>query len=97
MKKLFCILAVAALAGACEQKTEVVTPASQTPNPVDATSQGERTKGKSKLSTSTSEKTETKTEEVAEKKDAATEVIATEAAEKKPEADNVLSAATPNP
>jgi len=31
MKKLFCILASAALLGACEQKTDVVAPASPAP------------------------------------------------------------------
>jgi hypothetical protein len=39
MKKLLCILATAALFGACEQKTEVVAPAApaaQTPDPAKA-------------------------------------------------------------
>ncbi|HEV2842662.1 MAG TPA: hypothetical protein VGW39_15170 [Chthoniobacterales bacterium] len=33
MKKLLCILASAALLGACEQRTEVVAPAGGTPAP----------------------------------------------------------------
>lgn len=33
MKKLLCILASAALLGACEQRTEVVAPAGSTPAP----------------------------------------------------------------
>lgn len=33
MKKLLCILAGAALLGACEQRTEVVAPAATTPAP----------------------------------------------------------------
>jgi hypothetical protein len=39
MKKLLCILATAALFGACEQKTEVVAPAppaKETPDPAKA-------------------------------------------------------------
>ena len=40
MKKLICLLAAAALFGACEQKTEIVAPASppakETPDPAKA-------------------------------------------------------------
>jgi hypothetical protein len=43
MKKLICILAGAALLGACEQKTEVVAPA-PVPDKPDAAATGQRPK-----------------------------------------------------
>jgi hypothetical protein len=59
MKKLLCILATAALFGACEQKTEVVTPAAppakETPDPAKAARLNRRT-------TPAAATTETKTE-----------------------------------
>ncbi len=94
MKKSFCILALAALIGACEQKTEVVTPVSQTPNPANAALQGERPKNRAKgdasLSTSKTETTETKADAAATKTE-----VTTEATEKKEL--EMPAAATPNP
>jgi hypothetical protein len=94
MKKSFCVLALAALLGACEQKTEVVTPASQTPNPVNTALQGERPKSRAKsdatLSTSSSEKNEVKSDASATKTETTTEVTEKKELE-------MPSVATPNP
>jgi hypothetical protein len=62
MKKLLCILATAALFGACEQKTEVTAPAApakETPDPVKAQRLNRKT-GPTKTDATTT--TETKTE-----------------------------------
>lgn len=61
MKKLLCILATAALFGACEQKTEVTAPVApaQTPDPAKAQRLNRKT-GPTKTDATTT--TETKTE-----------------------------------
>jgi hypothetical protein len=66
MKKLICILASAALFGACEQKTEVVAPAAS-PAPETTTNKAADANTFSKKPRLTSEtKTETKTETTTE-------------------------------
>jgi hypothetical protein len=67
MKKILCILATAALFGACEQKTEVVAPATpaQTPDPAKAQRLNRKTAPARTDATTTetkTESTETKTE-----------------------------------
>jgi hypothetical protein len=63
MKKLLCILATAALFGACEQKTEVVAPAAppakETPDPAKAQRLNRKT---GPTTTNAMTTTETKTE-----------------------------------
>ena len=62
MKKILCILATAALFGACEQKTEVTAPAApaQTPDPAKAQRLNRKTAPTTTDATTTT--TETKTE-----------------------------------
>jgi hypothetical protein len=64
MKKLLCILATAALFGACEQKTEVVAPpappAKETPDPAKAARLNRKTVPAAPVDATTT--TETKTD-----------------------------------
>jgi ABC-type uncharacterized transport system auxiliary subunit len=66
MKKLLCILATAALFGACEQKTEVTAPAApptkQTPDPAKAQRLNRKTGPVAPANTDATTTTETKTE-----------------------------------
>ena len=71
MKKLLCILATAALFGACEQKTEVTAPAAPaaTPDPAKAQRLNRKTAPATTDATTT---TETKTESTETKTEPAT-------------------------
>jgi hypothetical protein len=66
MKKLLCILATAALFGACEQKTEVTAPAAppaqETPDPAKAQRLNRKTKPAEPASNDVTTTTDTKTE-----------------------------------
>jgi hypothetical protein len=66
MKKILCILATAALFGACEQKTEVTAPAAppakETPDPAKAQRLNRKTKPAAPATTDATTTTETKTE-----------------------------------
>jgi hypothetical protein len=102
MKKLICILAGAALLGACEQKTEVVTPASSPAPDAAATGQKPKREIKNSLSAVTTPGaiTESKAESIETTNTlsaAATPAVSTETKTESTDSTTTTTATTPNP